>query len=65
MYSFLINNNLLRKTIWIQGKRSVNHVLVSTTEFIKSQLEHGNYVNSKYSGGGGGISSSTKQGRNR
>ena len=45
MYSFLNNNNLIyEKQFGFRAKHSVNHALISTTELIKSQLEHGNYV---------------------
>ena len=45
MYSFLTCNNLVYdKQFGFRAKHSVNHALISITELIKSQLEHGNYV---------------------
>ena len=44
MYSFLNNNNLIYEKQFGFRAYSVNHALISTTELIKSQLEHGNYV---------------------
>ena len=45
MYSFLNCNNLVYdKQFGFIAKHSVNHALISTTELIKHQLEHGNYV---------------------
>ena len=45
MYPFLNNKNLIHgKHFGFRAKHSVNHALISTTELIKSQLEHGNYV---------------------
>ena len=45
MYSFLTCNNLIYdKQFEFRAKHSVNHALISITELIKSQLQHGNYV---------------------
>ena len=45
MYAFLTCNNFIYdKQFGFRAKHSVNHALISITELIKPQLEHGNYV---------------------
>ena len=45
MSSFLNKNNLIyERQFGFRSKHSTNHALISTTEYIKNQLDHGLYV---------------------
>ena len=44
MYNFLDGNNLIERQFGFRSKYSTNHALISTTEWIKSYIDKGNYV---------------------